>query len=348
MKNDFNMTDSQENWQQFIDTHSNSHKVAPVSLQLFQNTPESWFCDLNQWQILRISGTEAATFLQGQISCDVLKLNLAQAQLAACVNLKGRIISNFLVLKASEQDFLILCPAKTLIVTQSILTKYAIFSKVTIEQDSSLIVAAGKNLQKKNLTESEMFAFSSSSLACDFYISSVDKIKELWIGASKQKQLFEPALFDFLLISAGIVFIQAQSSERFTPQEINFELVNGISFSKGCYTGQEVVARLHYRGTPKRRGYISEIQPSQSHAEDIDLECEISDDTHKSQGHILQTLAIQGKLFSLICISIQSYLSFTENPDENVLNISNMKENSDTLGKILSIQPPPYSLSKSE
>ena len=206
------------------DLSSTPQNLIPINLKIMQNTPDSWFCELSQWKILRVNGPDASTFLQGQVSCDVIKLNTAHAQLSASINLKGRMISNYIILKKNDEDFLLLCPDTTVTITQTVLKKYAIFSKVSIEQDPSLAIAASNKLANESLIETDRFTFSSSGINCDFFVSAIDRIIELKLNVSNEHNVYEENLFDLVLIKAGIIFIQKETSERFTPQEVNFEL----------------------------------------------------------------------------------------------------------------------------
>lgn len=321
-------------WQQFIQQQS----LAPLSLLEIEKAKNAWFCDLSQWHLLSIQGIDASKFLQGQISCDINQVSESQAQLAACVNLKGRIISNFMVYKKSEQHFILLCPPNTAQLTSKVLKKYAIFSKVTINEELSLGLAAGKNIDINNFLNVEQL--SIPALNFQFYLAECTELQALWLSVKTQALALNSAYVDYQTIQQGVVFISPLCSELFTPQEVNFELVQGISFTKGCYTGQEVVARLHYRGTPKRRCYIAELsvnQDSNTTAE-IPIASEIRDSEYKSQGHLLQFLSIENMQWSLISLSIQCYDAFLIDAKTNALYIS------DTPYRVSGISPAPYAL----
>jgi folate-binding Fe-S cluster repair protein YgfZ len=128
-------------WQSFIQ----SQTIAPLTLHDIQNAPDLWMCDLAHWGILQVSGLDSFKFLQGQISCDVAQVENQTLQIGACVNLKGRVLCNFIVYKAHEQSYYLFCPPDTLAITAGVLKKYAIFSKVKIEQDCSVALSAGFN-----------------------------------------------------------------------------------------------------------------------------------------------------------------------------------------------------------
>jgi len=337
------MTDLLKQWQTFLGSKQSLKTVKSINLQVIQNKPNSWFCDLAHWEILRVEGEDAASFLQGQVSCDIMSLDSSVAKLSASINLKGRIISNFIILKEDANNFLLICPEKTLSTTQALLKKYAVFSKVTIEHDNSLILAVGSDVNEHFLDDVEKYTLNTSNLNCVLYCLSFEKMKRLWQSTFENQQVISSIFFNYQLIEAGIVFIQAETSERFTPQEINFELVGGISITKGCYTGQEVVARLHYRGIPKRRAYIANCAYTGQNS--INLTSEIKDTYDKSQGHVLQQIKVDGKMFLLISLNIQSYQTFKKNPVENVLYLSNSKNTLQQIAEIQSISEPPYSLS---
>lgn len=147
---------------------------------------------------LIISGLDAATFLQGQLTCDVLKLKNNEITLGAACNRQGRIVANFWLQRCGENYHLKL-PNETINVLETHLKKYALFSKVQFEKKTS-----------------------------DEEINYLD------------------------LISRGITLILPQTTAQFTPQMINFEKLGGVSFNKGCYLGQEIVARTEHLGKLKR------------------------------------------------------------------------------------------------
>lgn len=310
------MTDSLNAWQHFIKTQS----IAPLSLQQVQKPTPSWFCDLSQWELLSVKGIDASKFLQGQISCDVSLVTKDQSQLAACVNLKGRIITNFIVHQMSEQHFVLLCPPHTAEITSKTLKKYAIFSKVSINTENDLALAAGQNI---NADLSQLQTLNVSALNFQFYLGSISEMQSLWLSSQTLGLSLHSQFFDYQVIQHALAFISPPCSEIFTPQEINFELVNGISFKKGCYTGQEVVARLHYRGKAKRRCYIAELHLVDK--SDISASSEIKDTLNKSQGHMLQSLRLEAVSFSLISLSIQSFDAFQQDAASNALHIVDNK-----------------------
>jgi folate-binding protein YgfZ len=179
---------------------------------------------------------------------------------------------------------------------------------------------------------------SLAALNFQFYFAAQEPIQNLWSYCQKNKQVLSSAYFDYQVIQQGVFFITPTCSELFTPQEINFELIKGISFTKGCYTGQEVVARLHYRGIPKRRGYLAEIKKQSELNVEITSSNEIRDGENKAQGHLLQILSIENRHFALISLSIQSYEGFIKTPDTQGLHIGEGNT-------FLSIIPPHYPLS---
>lgn len=163
--------------------------------------------------LIRTTGTATSTFLQGQVTCDVTKVNEQQSALGAHCDAKGRIQATFHLFKQQE-DYYFLLPKSVAPHLLQCLKKYAVFSKVTLTE-----IEAPELLEKFKHT--------------------------LWSDNNWQLQD----------IRNGIPTIYPETIGEFTPHQINFQLINGISFNKGCYIGQEIIARMHYLGKLKQQMY---------------------------------------------------------------------------------------------
>jgi folate-binding protein YgfZ len=225
-------------------------------------------------QFIRISGADARSFLQGQLSADMNQLSHTQPLDAALCNLQGRVIADLRLALAGDDIVVQLTAgmAETVVAT---LKKYAVFSKVCIEIDSQWIAAA--ILPDDPLKAAKDFALFAEplarSLGLDSFesgqcVSSTQRViiahqqplpwLELW-SATGQAEIDALAAPDPLWTwpaldaLAGRLRITPALGERFTPAQLNYDLAGLINFKKGCYTGQEVVARMHYRGKAKKR-----------------------------------------------------------------------------------------------
>lgn len=227
-------------------------------------TDSAFFTELNHEGILAVRGADAAKFLQGQLTCNLSYLSAEYSSLGARCTPKGRMTSSFRIL--ADGDGYLLAMATELLDSQlADLKKYAVFSKATLSDDSAQWVrfglsGAGHLLADLN-GQADQVARNDTSIT----IGLGHGRAELWVPAQQAEQvrarlqasLPQGELNDWLLgqIRAGIGQVFGATRELFIPQMINLQAVGGVSFKKGCYTGQEIVARMQYLGRLKRRLY---------------------------------------------------------------------------------------------
>lgn len=219
---------------------------------------------LDHERVLGVSGPDATRFLQGQLTCDVESLTDGTSTLGARCNPKGRMLSSFRLLKLDSDNYLLAMARDLLEAQQADLAKYAVFFKVELSDASDHWLRLGlwgaqasKALASASL--SEQLTESGIALAIG------DSMLELWLPSDTAKPLItaltqgaQPtSTHAWILqqIRAGIGHVQLETRESFIPQMLNLDLTGGVSFTKGCYTGQEIVARMHYLGKLKRRMY---------------------------------------------------------------------------------------------
>ncbi|RZI33557.1 YgfZ/GcvT domain-containing protein [Pseudomonas orientalis] len=228
----------------------------------------AFFCSLTHEGVLAVRGADAAKFLQGQLTCNLNYLSDTQASLGARCTQKGRMQSSFRILL--QGDGVLLAMASELLEPQlADLKKYAVFSKSKLTDESAAWVRFG-------LAHADQ-ALSALGLALPVETDSVVRTEtliairvspgraELWAPAEHAESLLsqlaatlpQAELNEWLLgqIRAGIGQVMPQTRELFIPQMLNLQAVGGVSFKKGCYTGQEIVARMQYLGKLKRRLY---------------------------------------------------------------------------------------------
>jgi folate-binding protein YgfZ len=228
----------------------------------------AFFCTLSHEGILAVRGPDASKFLQGQLTCNLNYLNDTTATLGARCTQKGRMQSSFRILL--EGDGCLLAMASELIEPQlADLKKYAVFSKSKLTDESASWIRFGLNEGDNALAALglELPEASDSVVRANHLIAiRVSPARaELWVAADQAAdiqarlaaQLPEGSLNDWLLgqIRAGIGQVTGNTRETFIPQMLNLQAVGGVSFKKGCYTGQEIVARMQYLGKLKRRLY---------------------------------------------------------------------------------------------
>ena len=226
----------------------------------------AYFTLLDHEGLLAVRGADAAKFLQGQVTCNLNYLSASQSSLGARCTPKGRMLSSFRIVPVD--DGYLLAMARELIESQQAdLQKYAVFSKSRLSDESSAWVRFGLSGGDAVLNElglqlgaaSDTIARTDSLLA----VRLSDGRAELWaptedaqaLQAKLAARLPHAPLNDWLLaqIRAGVGQVFGATRERFIPQMINLQALGGVSFKKGCYTGQEIVARMQYLGKLKRR-----------------------------------------------------------------------------------------------
>ncbi|MHC8385970.1 CAF17-like 4Fe-4S cluster assembly/insertion protein YgfZ [Pseudomonas sp. LB3P14] len=228
----------------------------------------AFFCTLSHEGVLAVRGADASKFLQGQLTCNLNYLSETQASLGARCTQKGRMQSSFRILL--EGDGVLMAMATELLEPQlADLKKYAVFSKSKLTDESAAWVRFGVDHGEAVLISLglELPADTDSVVRNDGLIAirvSPDRA-ELWVAADQadlikgklSALLAEGDLNQWLLgqIRAGIGQVMPSTRELFIPQMLNLQAVGGVSFKKGCYTGQEIVARMQYLGKLKRRLY---------------------------------------------------------------------------------------------
>lgn len=220
---------------------------------------------LPDWTVLRIAGADAARFLQGQLTCDVGRLAILGAVAGAHCTPKGRVVANFLLTRTAEDTFEIVVPAGAAEALRASLGKYIVFSKATIEPTDLALIGCHGNAAAAAAIGAEMPAPGTVALdgtARATRLDSADTRLLLWLPGAELAARWQAlttrarpadgAAWELLNIRDGLAYITEETVEAFIPQMINLPQVGAVSFNKGCYTGQEVVARAHYRGAVKR------------------------------------------------------------------------------------------------
>ena len=236
----------------------------------------AFFCPLSHEGVLAVRGSDAAKFLQGQLTCNLNYLSDTQASLGARCTQKGRMQSSFRILL--QGDGVLLAMASELLEPQlADLKKYAVFSKSKLTDESAAWVRFGLMNADPALTGLglELPAETDSVVRNDTLIAIrvFPGRAELWVPAEQgdavrsqlAATLEQTDLNEWLLgqIRAGIGQVMPQTRELFIPQMLNLQAVGGVSFKKGCYTGQEIVARMQYLGKLKRRLYRLSLDTSE-------------------------------------------------------------------------------------
>jgi folate-binding protein YgfZ len=216
--------------------------------------------------ILAVSGKDAAKLLQGQATCNVFEVTENQARIGAFCNPKGRAIATFLLAKQGG-DYLLVLPLELLEPTKTRLQKYVLRSDVKfIDRSNELCLlglgwseTVGEPLFGARWVDGMVLISLGSTPYRTLLIAEPEPAIKLW--ADRLGQGYAPGnsedwrLLDLL---GGIPWLDQATSEEHVPQMLNLDKLGGISFTKGCYTGQEIVARTHYLGKAKRALFLAE------------------------------------------------------------------------------------------
>lgn len=261
-------------------------------------------CDLSHYGLIEISGNEAEQFMQAQFSNDITQVRETSSQLSTYCSAKGRMLAIFRLFKRGELYYLRL-PAE---IQEPFLRRLRMFilrSQVTLQDASQTLVRIGFNgpdaesVLKAILTQvpcandecTQVAGLSVIRVAgvnprYEIY-GEFDAVGSLWSELSNKATRVAASQWSLLDILAGIPSILPANMECFVPQMANMDLLGGISFTKGCYPGQEVVARTRYLGKLKRRLYRIHIDSDITHQPGDEI-VNLSGDTPSPVGRIVE------------------------------------------------------------
>ena len=211
-------------------------------------------CPLTHYSLIQIEGTDAEKYLQGQLTCDVTKLAAGESTLTAHCDPKGKMSALFRLIRQEEQTFYMLLKSELLPSALDQLKKYAVFSKVTFTSlDWQILGAAGtKGIEKCGQC--------SAQIRIDVN-GQQPRVILLHPTRLDIEPTVEAEAWDLLDIQDGVPSLAAATQLEFIPQALNLQSIEqAISFQKGCYIGQETVARAKYRGANKRALFIFAAQ----------------------------------------------------------------------------------------
>jgi len=277
-------------WSKFLvsrNAHIESDRVQhfgnPTAELTYTQTDTTLF-DLSHLGLIRFSGEEAQSFLQGQLSCDVDSITPDTASYGSYCTPKGRLLASFLIWRGtSETEYLMQLPEELINSLIKRLRMFVLRAKVTLQDNSNNFVRIGitgsnaKSLLQDNaIVDLDTVGTTISSLPLSVtpipagqiichsehrfeIIAPPAQAISIWEQLSKHTHCAGAECWDWLEISEGIPTIQMVTQEQFIPQMVNLDVIGGVNFKKGCYPGQEIVARTQYLGKLKRRMYRARI-----------------------------------------------------------------------------------------
>lgn len=309
--------------------------------------------DLSHLGLIHFAGEDAQSFLQGQLTCDVRLANSDTVLHGAYCNPKGRMLASYLLYRDSN-GYLMQLPLELQAAVQKRLSMYVLRAKVRLSDFSDTLIRIGvagddaRTLISTILVEaplSDLGVIRSDGrgsvlrLAEDRYelLLPPGLAPEIWQCLSTGAVPVGAPVWDWLEIKAGIPMITAATQEQFVPQMINLEMIGGVSFQKGCYPGQEIVARSHYLGKIKRRMYLAhvELMPGEGPVKAGD-ELLSTDAGEQSVGMVVNAAASPDGGFDMLAV-LQ-----TSSAESGRIRFGSAN------GPALEIMPLPYSVSHSE
>jgi hypothetical protein len=254
---------------------------APAELAAARD--EAVLCDLAPVGALAVTGAEAATFLQGQVTSDVTGLAVGAVQRSAWCNPKGRVAANFLLRRASEDHFELLLPASLAGSIAKRLRMYVLRAKVSIADASDASVRLGVGgpaaaaciaatitpppavNHAAAIDGGTLIALSASRF---LFVATPGHAPTLWNTLSARARPAGFACWAWLTVRAAVPIVTPPTQEAFLPQMLNLDALDAIAFGKGCYTGQEIVARTQYLGRLKERLVLAHVEAAPPAAAD--------------------------------------------------------------------------------
>ena len=250
--------------------------------------PDAGTVRLSHWGVIRAHGAEAASFLQGQLTNDVATLDSSHARLAGFCSAKGRLQASFLVCKPAADELLLACSASVLPATLKRLSMFVMRARCKLSDatgdvglwgvmgDAAQRLLQGIEPGQTRVDEGATvirLADADGAARCLLMVAAADAVPTSTAPSSSTSST--PAHARPVALSAlpamsldawrlgevrsGIPVIEAATVDQFVPQMLNYDIVGGVDFQKGCYPGQEVVARSQYRGTVKRRMFLFDV-----------------------------------------------------------------------------------------
>ncbi len=280
------------------------------------------FSTLPETGLLRFSGADAQSFLQGQLSCDVAALNPLQATYGSYNTPKGRMLASFLLWRAGV-DYFMQLPRALCEPIRKRLSMYVLRSKVQMADVSEAFAlmgvagsgaAAAVRAASLQIADAPLRMMETSgvlSLRLDAerleIVAPADQAPQIELLLKKEAESADAAVWALATIRAGIPVITLPTQEEFVPQMANLDLIGGISFSKGCYPGQEIVARMHYLGKLKQRMVLAHVETGTPPQAGDKLYA--TETGEQSSGMVVNAAAAPGGGFDLLAVAQTSTFS---------------------------------------
>jgi folate-binding protein YgfZ len=225
-------------------------------------------CPLLEWVALSVAGPDAASFLHGQFTNDVAGLAVGAVQYDGYCSPKGRMLANFPLARIKDAEYQLVVPADIAPALVRRLRMFVLRAKVVVTplaESHACIGAAGPagpaNGRPQALAVHQEEGLTVIGLPDGrlLAVCAASRARPFWETITRSATPAGSKVWDWLAINAGLPVITAATQDKFVPQMLNWELVGGVNFQKGCYPGQEIVARMQYLGKLKERLYRAHV-----------------------------------------------------------------------------------------
>ena len=298
---------------------------------------------LSHLGVIRAEGADAAAFLHGQLTQDFALLKPTEARLAALCTAKGRMIASFIGVRPRPELVLLVCSRDILAATLKRLSMYVLRAKVKLTDataSTALFGLAGSALGANDIDAASLpgLRIARPATGSEDDISIVplypaDGVpRALWIAPAGEPHPIgdniDIALWQWGEVRSGVATLTTPVLDAFVPQMLNYESIGGVNFKKGCYPGQEVVARSQFRGTLKRRAYVTTASAQVEAGQEVFAAA----DADQPVGTVVQAaLAPDGRWAALVSMQITAL-------DAGLLHAGGSG------GPVLEVAPLPYPL----
>jgi folate-binding protein YgfZ len=265
---------------------------------------------LSDWGLIRAYGADAASFLHGQLTQDVQQLDDGSARLAGYCTAKGRLLASLIVWRAGTDELLLACSAEVLPPTLKRLSMFVMRAKCKLSDASAALALyglAGPAATQWLGASAPAAVWKRSDSAGAQVLRMPDAEGQARFLLAAPVDAPAPPLpplpaeaWAWLEVTSGVARIVGATVEKFVPQMVNFELVGGVNFQKGCYPGQEVVARSQYRGTVKRRAFVYSAEAAALPGQEVFH----SADTEQPAGMVINAASLDGAHRALVEVKL--------------------------------------------
>jgi len=315
--------------------------TTPAASQGPADSAQSGCIELPHMGVIRVQGADAASFLQGQLTQDVALLGSDRAPLAAYCNAKGRMQASFIVVKRSAEEVLLVCARDSVAPMVKRLSLFVLRAKAKLSDataDYRMVGLTGSAVDALQAQAQPWSRRDEGDATVVFLYPGAGVSRACWLAPSGQTPPMGPPLsldyWHWLSVRSGLAMVGQACFEAFVPQMLNYESVGGVSFKKGCYPGQEVVARSQFRGTIKRRAYLVHASAALSVGQEVFQ----SHEPEQACGLVAAAAACpDGQGYDAI-VSMQTGAAQAEGAAQASLRVG------DAHGPALSLLPLPYPL----